>query len=306
MKDINAIRALLSRPQGAVLAVIVAVDGPSYRPVGAMMAIFGKNDCVGSLSSGCVEADLALHAQSALNQGKPIVVRYGKGSQYIDIQLPCGGGLEIVLLPEPDLALLALLELNEKKRKRCTLEIDIESGKMALCSDGHTHRIASKISVEIVPEICFFAFGKGPEVNMFVSLVIAAGYPAVLLSPDDETIAIAEKQACATMRLTSKSFPDDLTIDDRSAIILFFHDHDWEPELLCGSLKTSAFYIGAQGSLRARETRLAAMRELCVSDEQLQRLHGPVGLIPSVKDPATLAISVLAEIVNKAMSEKSE
>uniref|UniRef100_UPI0040489A9D XdhC family protein n=1 Tax=Yoonia sp. TaxID=2212373 RepID=UPI0040489A9D len=305
MKDINAIRALLSRPQGAVLAVIVAVDGPSYRPVGAMMAIFGKTDCVGSLSSGCVEADLSLHAQAALNQGKPIVVRYGKGSQFIDIQLPCGGGLEIVLLPEPDLALLALLDLNEKKRKRCTLEIDIESGKMALRSDGHTHRIASKISVEIVPEICFFAFGKGPEVNMFVSLVIAAGYPAVVLSPDDETIAIADKQRCPTMRLTSKSFPDDLTIDDRSAIILFFHDHDWEPELLSGSLKTSAFYIGAQGSLHARETRLAAMREMGVSDDDLQRLHGPVGLIPSVKDPATLAISVLAEIVDKAMSETS-
>ena len=107
------------------------------------------------------------------------------------------------------------------------------------------------------------------------------------------------------MRLTSKSFPDDLTIDDRSAIILFFHDHDWEPELLSGSLKTSAFYIGAQGSLHARETRLAAMREMGVSDDDLQRLHGPVGLIPSVKDPATLAISVLAEIVDKAMSETS-
>jgi len=42
-----------------------------------------------------------------------------------------------------------------------------------------------------------------------------------------------------------------------------------------------------------------------VSDDDLQRLHGPVGLIPSVKDPATLAISVLAEIVDKAMSETS-
>jgi xanthine dehydrogenase accessory factor len=269
-----------------------------------MMAIFGKNDCVGSLSSGCIEADLALHAQTALTQGKPIVVRYGKGSQFIDIQLPCGGGLEIVLLPNPDLAVLASLELSERERKKCALEIDIESGALALRSGGHTHRKASKMNVEIAPEICFFAFGKGPEVNTFVSLVIAAGYPAVLLSPDDETIAIADKHGCTTMRLTSKSFPDDLTIDDRTAIILFFHDHDWEPELLCGSLETSAFYIGAQGSLHARETRLAAMRELGVLDEQLQRLHGPVGLIPSVKDPATLAISVLAEIVDKAMSEK--
>ena len=303
MKDINAIRAVLSRPKGVVLAVIVAVDGPSYRPVGAMMAIFGTNDCVGSLSSGCVEADLALQAQTALNQGKSVVVRYGKGSPFIDIQLPCGGGLEIVLLPKPDLVVLAQLELNAQQRKRCALDIDIESGAMALRMGGYTQRTASRISVEIVPEIRFFAFGKGPEVNRFVSLVIAAGYPAVLLSPDDETITIADQQGCTTKRLTSRAFPDDLPIDDRSAIILFFHDHDWEPEILSGALKTPSFYIGAQGSFHARETRLATMREMGVSDDQLQRLHGPVGLIPSVKDPATLAISVLAEIVGKAMSD---
>lgn len=303
MKDINVIRALLSRPQGAVLAVIVAVDGPSYRPVGAMMAIFGESDHVGSLSSGCVEADLALHAQTALSQGKPIIVRYGSGSPFMDIQLPCGGGLDIVLLPKPDLAVLTQLDLVEQQRNRCVLEIDTQSGAMAMGTHGHAEPLTSKISVEIVPEICFFAFGKGPEAIMFVALVIAAGYPAVLLSPDDETIAIADKQECTTMKLTSKSFPDNLPIDDRSAIILFFHDHDWEPELLYGSLKTSAFYIGAQGSFQARETRFAAMREMDVSDDQLKRLHGPIGLIPSVKDPATLAISVLAEIVDKAMSD---
>jgi xanthine dehydrogenase accessory factor len=305
MNDISAIRALLSRPKGAVLAVIVAVDGPSYRPVGAMMAIFGPNDCIGSLSSGCVEADLALQAQTGLSQGHPIVVRYGRGSPFMDIELPCGGGLDIVLLPNPDMAVLGQLDLLNQQRKRCTLDIDIVSGAMTLRTGDDTRRIALGISVEIVPEICFFAFGTGPEVNFFVSLVIAAGYPAVLLSPDDETIAIADKQGRTTMRLTSKSLPDDLPIDNRSAVILFFHDHDWEPEILSGSLKTPAFYIGAQGSFQARETRFAAMGKMGVSDDQLQRLHGPVGLIPSVRDPATLAISVLAEIVGKAMSKTS-
>lgn len=303
MKDINVIRAVLRRPQGAVLAVIVAVDGPSYRLVGAMMAIFGEHDHVGSLSSGCVEADLALNAQTALTQGKPLIVRYGSGSPFMDIQLPCGGALDILLLPKPDLEVLAQLDLLEQQRSRCVLDIDTQSGAMGLRERGHIEPSSTRISVEVVPEICFFAFGKGPEVNTFVSLVIAAGYPAVLLSPDDETIAIAAQQGCTTKRLATKAFLDDLAIDDRSAIILFFHDHDWEPEILSGSLKTPAFYIGAQGSFHARETRLTAMREMGVSDDQLQRLHGPIGLIPSVKDPATLAISVLAEIVGKAMSD---
>ena len=302
MKDINVIRAILERPQGAVLAVIVGVDGPSYRPLGAMMTIYGTNDCVGSLSSGCIEADLALQAQDTLREGVPRLVRYGSGSKFIDIQLPCGGGLEIVLLPAPDLAVLSQLDSMVEQRQRCALDIDIKSGAMALGSGGSTHRTASRISIEIVPEIRFFAFGKGPEVNTFVALATSAGYPAVVLSPDDETIDLAKNLGCVTQKLTSKTFPDDLAIDDRSAIILFFHDHDWEPEILSSALKTPAFYIGAQGSLKAREARYTAMRGMGVSDKDLERLHGPVGLIASVKDPTTLAISVLAEIVGKAIS----
>ncbi|WP_417270801.1 XdhC family protein [Celeribacter sp.] len=305
MKDITAIRAILERPQGAVLAVIVGVEGPSYRPLGAMMTIYGKNDCVGSLSSGCIEADLALQAQETLREGAPRLVRYGRGSKFIDIQLPCGGGLEIVLLPTPDLAVLKQLDAKVKQRQRCTLDIDIESGAMTLGLGGVTRRTASGISIDIVPEIRVFAFGKGPEVNTFVALATSAGYPAVVLSPDDETIDLAKNLGCVTQKLTSKTFPDDLAVDDRSAIILFFHDHDWEPEILSASLKTPAFYIGAQGSLKAREARFTAMRGMGVSDKYLERLHGPVGLISSVKDPTTLAISVLAEIVGKARQDSA-
>lgn len=301
MKDIDAIRSILERPQGAVLAVIVDVEGPSYRPVGAMMTIYRKDDCVGSLSSGCIEADLALQAEDTLREGVPRLVRYGRGSQFIDIKLPCGGGLEILLLPTPDLTVLTQLYAKVKQRKRCALDIDIESGAMTLGPSGSTHRTASGISIDIVPEILFFVFGKGPEVNTFVALVTSAGYPAVMLSPDDETVSLVNRLGCATQKLTSKAFPDGLMVDDRSAIILFFHDHDWELEILSASLKTPAFYIGAQGSFHARERRLAKMRDMGVRDTDLERLHGPVGLIASVKDPTTLAISVLAEIVGKAM-----
>jgi len=81
---------------------------------------------------------------------------------------------------------------------------------------------------------------------------------------------------------------------------LFFHDHDWEPPLLADALKTEAFYIGAQGSQRARDARLADLRAMDVPEEQLTRLTGPVGLIPSARDPGTLAVSVLAEVLSKA------
>jgi xanthine dehydrogenase accessory factor len=98
-----------------------------------------------------------------------------------------------------------------------------------------------------------------------------------------------------------QNFPDDLGADDRTAIVLFFHDHDWEPPILAGALQTPAFYIGAQGSQRARDARLQALQLIGIESTSLARLHGPVGLIPSARDAGTLAVSVLAEVLNEAM-----
>lgn len=94
-------------------------------------------------------------------------------------------------------------------------------------------------------------------------------------------------------------------MDDRTAVVLFFHDHDWEPPILAGALETEAFYIGAQGSQRARDARLLMLRGMGVSDAACARLHGPVGVIPSARDAGTLAVSVLAEVLAKAMTPSS-
>ena len=97
-----------------VLAMITRIDGPSYRPLGAMMAVMVGGRRVGTLSSGCVEADIALHAEKARLTGKPFSVIYGKGSPFADISLPCGGGLEILLVPAPDKAVLAELHAHNQ------------------------------------------------------------------------------------------------------------------------------------------------------------------------------------------------
>ena len=100
----DPIDAVLADQSDAALAVIVGVEGPSYRPLGAVMAVFDDKRRVGTLSSGCIEKDIALHAQEALEAGRPRKVRYGRGSPFIDIKLPCGGGLDILLLPADELA----------------------------------------------------------------------------------------------------------------------------------------------------------------------------------------------------------
>lgn len=90
---------------------------------------------------------------------------------------------------------------------------------------------------------------------------------------------------------------DALKIDADSAAVLFYHDHDYEPAILSYLLTTPAFYIGAQGSRSTQRTRLMRLAEMGVSEEAMSRVRGPIGLIPSSRDPRMLAVSVLAEII---------
>lgn len=299
----DPVRALLAAPDAAVLAIVAGTSGPSYRPLGAMMAVLGDAGRAGSLSSGCIEADIALQAARVCEQGKPAVVRYGQGSPYVDIQLPCGGALDILLLPRPDRQVLAELVRHHDARRARTLVVDIGTGAMSLRDTGATRSGGGTLSVLIEPEILFHVFGKGPEASTFAALVHAAGFPGVLLSPDDETLAAGAAAGCATEHLARPAYPKSLGADERTAVVLFFHDHDWEPPILEQALATPAFYIGAQGSLRARDTRLQALASLHLPAASLNRLHGPVGLVPSARDARTLAVSVLAEVLAKAMPD---
>jgi len=79
--------------------------------------------------------------------------------------------------------------------------------------------------------------------------------------------------------------------------VLLFHDHEWEREALKWALRSEAFYIGAQGGAVARERRLAELRASDIPDEELDRIVSPIGLFAKARNPTSLALSALAEIV---------
>lgn len=308
----DPIAALIAARDGgskdpATLAFIVSVEGPSYRPVGAAMTIMADGARVGTLSSGCIEADIAAHAKLRQGEGQPKVIRYGRGSPYIDIQLPCGGGMDVLLLPRPDPTALKAVQGHRLARRACVLEIDIASGAMAVelaKEDSVTSLQDGTFRVLFTPEIRVLIFGKGPEATAFAKLAQSVDVPNVLISPDAETRNAAAISGTPVRHLTGPQFPDDLEVDDRTAIVLFFHDHEWEPPVLVGALASNAFYIGAQGSQRARDARRMALAGLGVAQADQDRLHGPIGLIPSARDATTLAVSVLAEVLAVAMQPK--
>lgn len=280
-----------------VIAVLTATHGPAYRNPGAAMAIARDGGFAGAITSGCVEADLILRAAEVRLSGRPQTLRYGQGSPFFDLRLPCGGAIEVMLFPLRDPAVLHDLATARAARRPVSLLITPDGG-LRLAPFRDTGPVPEGFAIGFRPDPRFVIFGAGPEAEVFADLVRSMGYDGLLVSHDAAGLARAAEGR--THRLTGLADIAGLGIDARTAAVLFYHDHDYEPEILRHLLATPAFYIGAQGSRATQATRLERLRDLGVAEQALARVRGPIGVLPSSRDPRTLALSVMAEIVATA------
>ncbi|GBR24051.1 xanthine dehydrogenase accessory factor XdhC/CoxI [Acetobacter orleanensis NRIC 0473] len=96
-------------------------------------------------------------------------------------------------------------------------------------------------------------------------------------------------------------WPDDaleeLGVDDMTAIVTLTHDAKLDDPTLEVALRSPAFYIGALGSRKTQASRVARLRELGFSEQEISRIHGPVGLAIGAIGAEEIALSILAQIV---------
>ena len=298
----NFLETITSGTVPKALAIIIGQTGASYRPLGAMMAVYEDRRHLGHVSSGCIEADIVTRS---LQAKKPEKVTYGQGSTFKDLTLPCGGGMEILILPNPNMSALSAAHIHLEQRAPTALSVDIESGNIKITQSDTTGLLGNKFVLAMQPEQKFFVFGNGREALCFADMVHGTGYQAELFSTDQSLLSLCSIPAAQQHHLVSPRIPDIKQIDQWSSIVLFFHDHELEEQILRDALQTPAFYIGAQGSFTTHLARVETLKALGETEENIARIHGPIGLIPKVRDPQTLAISVLAEIQKVALEDQT-
>jgi xanthine dehydrogenase accessory factor len=283
------------------LVTVIKTWGSSPRPPGAMLAIREGGEIVGSVSGGCIEDDLiASVARDGVNQTIPIVVDYGiSADQARQFGLPCGGTIQLAI--EPLSAASRIPELLERLTHGETVErrIGLKTGAVTL----HPATADSILQVEddtLVtvhgPRWRLFIIGAGQLSRFLAQVACAMDYRVTVCDPREEyrmgwDVPGVELVHC---------MPDDLVIearlDARSAVVALTHDPKLDDLALMEALKSNAFYVGAIGSRANNAKRRERLKLFDLTDAQLGRLHGPVGIYIGSKTPAEIAISILAEL----------
>lgn len=300
---LDVLRAALSfRETGepVALAIITGTEGGAVRMPGAMMAVTASGRSAGYVSGGCIDADVRLNARQALAEGAIRALRYGAGSPFPDIRLPCGGAIEILILTalnSDDISALA----SPLAARRPVRLLDVAAGWPSPAE------MASLPDITYLPKPALRIAGRGTDCLALARLAGAAGFQVRLQLADEEDMAAAHEAGLGRVsRLWTPTALSDVEDDPWTAFVLMFHDRDWEIPLLRQALEGPAFYIGAVGSRNTQAMRLQALREAGCPPGALERLRGPVGLIPGMRDASYLAISVLSEIIRDFMALREQ
>jgi len=294
-------RDWLNEGHSVWLVTVIETWGSAPRPPGALLALRNDGFVVGSVSGGCVEDDLIERVRLGERVDRPSLVNYGvTKEEAARFGLPCGGNLRLV--QEPLRAsgwideVLARTERHELVARRLVLEtgdVTIESARRddAFTFDGLTMRAL------FGPRWRLLMIGAGQLSRAVAPIAMALDFDVICCDPREEYHMTWDVPGTTF----SNAMPDDLAVelvlDPHCAVIALTHDPKLDDLTLMEALKSPAFYIGALGSRGNTQKRKERLKEFDLTKEQIDRLHGPIGLDLGSKTPAEIAVSIVAEII---------
>jgi xanthine dehydrogenase accessory factor len=283
------------------LVTVIKTWGSSPRPIGATLAICDDGVVVGSVSGGCIEDDLVEHVrQHGITRTLPAVVSYGiSADEAHRFGLPCGGTIELAIEPLTSAsgidALLTALDGHDLLERR----LDLATGAVSLgvAAPGAIQRLEDGMLATIHgPRWRLFIIGAGQLSRFLAQVATAMDYRVTVCDPREEYRAGWSLPGVELVHVMPDDLVIDAQLDPRSAVVALTHDPKLDDLALMEALKSDAFYVGAIGSRSNNAKRRDRLKLFDLTDAQIDRLHGPIGLYIGSKTPAEIAISILAEL----------
>ncbi|HEX7044056.1 MAG TPA: XdhC family protein [Burkholderiales bacterium] len=302
--DLEVLRNCVKWLQGGRRVTLVTVTrtwGSSPRPAGAMLALRDDGLVTGSVSGGCIEDDLIHRARThTLTGDKPEVVTYGiSGDEARKFGLPCGGTIQVVLEPLRAAAPMQALLKRVERRELVARELDIATGastlRAASADEGLTFDGKRLVNV-FGPRYRLIIIGAGQLSRFIAQIALGLDYQVTICDPRSEYMDLWDVPEVALVRGMPDDVVREMRPDAHTAVIALTHDPKLDDMALMEALKSQAFYVGAIGSRANNEKRRARLREFDVTEEELAKLHGPIGIYIGSRTPPEIAISILAEM----------
>lgn len=319
---IAAARQWLDEHGRAALATVVSTWGSAPVPVGGQLAVAPGERFEGSVSGGCVEADVIAEAADVMAGGGTKLLAFGVADETAwGAGLPCGGTVRVLvenLERSRDAGFLdAILEARAERRGLAVVT-NVATGARSVVEEGASlppeaaSCLASGKSLlietseggefihAIVPPIRLVIAGATHVGQVLAGLAETIGYEVVVVDPRAAFATEERFAGTPTVAAWPEMSLPALGLDARTAVVALTHAAHIDDEALAMALRSPCLYIGALGSKRTHEKRTERLKEAGFCDQDLARVHAPVGLPIGAQGPAEIAVAILAEIIKVA------
>ena len=310
------------------VATLVRTRGPAPRPLGSRFLVSSAGDMEGSVSGGCVENDVFLHAQQVLESGQSKLVGYGISDEAaFEVGLSCGGEIDVFIEPWPPEHLGSFIKSGRLGALATVVAgpgigargfFDFEQGLDAsdlpselLDAIGTAARLVaeterpaitavgeSEVFIEpVAPLPHLFIFGAVEIGQALCALAVRSGFSVTICDP---RAAFTTPDRFPDAQKVVVAWPEDavetLGFDARSFVVTLSHDPRYEDPVIKAALARGVRYLGAMGSRKTHGKRLERLAGAGVAASALEVIHGPIGLDLGAQGAEETAVEILAEM----------
>lgn len=316
------------------LATVIQTWGSSPRRPGAKMALTAGGRISGSVSGGCVEAAVAECGLEVLETGRPQLLHFGVADETAwEVGLACGGSIDVfvqklerqffkelrqvyegeglaavvTVVRGPDEVLGREILVEEDGGTTGSLSADLDARAIELAKEAMARDMSRRVSLSedtdvfvevILPPPTLVAVGGVHITVALVALAKTLGYRTVVVDPRS---AFGSQERFPEVDRLIQKWPEEafreIPLTRSTAVAMLTHDPKLDDPALKAALPSPAFYVGALGSRTTQARRRQRLLEEGLTEPQLDRLHGPIGLEIGATTPEEIAISIMAEIV---------
>ena len=217
---------------------------------------------------------------------------------------------------------LSLILSEKSNRNTIIVATEISSGEQIIINENNDTEINNKILVSAknnilhgksevleidskkwfinisLPPLRLITVGAVHIAQPLAEMATISGYEVTIIDP---RAAFANNHRFPDIKIII-DWPEEainnLKIDNRTAVVTLTHDPKLDDSALNAVLKSDAFYIGSLGSKKTHNARIQRLKASNFSSDEINRIHGPIGLDIGAKSPQEIAISIISEIIS--------